>query len=147
MIDYETLHAQWAEQNDRLRQANAADRKTIFDAFADLGIERVEIDFDGYGDSGQIENIAVTGGSDRLTGEVTITRVPWIWPNETHTCPLAEAVESLCYSLLEQEHGGWQDNDGSFGTFTFDVAARTVELRFNGRYTDYESYTHTFEEA
>ena len=38
--------------------------------------------------------------------------MPWNGQNEAHTRRLADAVENLCYSLLEQEHGGWQDNDG-----------------------------------
>jgi hypothetical protein len=26
--------------------------------------------------------------------------------------------------FLEQKHGGWMDNDGAYGEFEFDVAAR-----------------------
>jgi hypothetical protein len=36
---------------------------------------------------------------------------------------LSEAIETLCYSYLEQEHGGWENNDGAFGTFELDIAA------------------------
>ena len=43
---------------------------------------------------------------------------------------------SSATTILEQEQGGWENNDGAFGEFTFDVAERTIELEFNGRFTD-----------
>jgi hypothetical protein len=57
---------------------------------------------------------------------------------------LCAAIETLCYDYLEQTNGGWENNDGGFGEFIFDVAARTVELEFNGRYTDTFTTNHTF---
>ena len=54
----------------------------------------------------------------------------------TDETTLQDAIETLCYDYLEQEHGGWMDNDGAFGEFEFDVAARTIHLEFNGRFTD-----------
>ncbi|MDP2620274.1 MAG: hypothetical protein Q8P46_08865, partial [Hyphomicrobiales bacterium] len=75
MIDYEQLNAQWREREERLREANDESRQAVFDALTGLGIERIEITFDGYGDSGQIDNVAVTGGSESLSGDVTVTRV------------------------------------------------------------------------
>jgi hypothetical protein len=50
--------------------------------------------------------------------------------------PLRDAIETLCYDYLEQEHGGWENNDGAYGEFQFDVAERTIELEFSSRYTD-----------
>ena len=57
---------------------------------------------------------------------------------------LPDAIEHLCYDFLEQEHGGWENNDGAYGEFILDVAGRTVELDFNGRYTDVHTSTHSF---
>jgi hypothetical protein len=50
--------------------------------------------------------------------------------------PLPEAAEELCYGYLEQEHGGWENNDGGQGEFTFNVAERRIELDFNARLSD-----------
>jgi hypothetical protein len=147
MTDYEQFLTRWNERNDRLRTANEASREAIFDALVAIGAERIEITFDDYGDSGQIDNVAVTGRSETLTGEVTVMCAPWNGPDEAHKCKLAEAVENLCYALLEQEHAGWQDNDGAYGTFVFDVAARTVTLECHVRYTDVATSLHNFGEA
>jgi hypothetical protein len=57
---------------------------------------------------------------------------------------LREAIEELCYGYLTQEHGGWENNDGAFGEFTFDVRAASIKLEFNARFTDYSTSTHKF---
>jgi len=147
MSGFEKMQAQWADQSRRQSEANEVNQRVIFDALAALGIERLEISFDGCGDSGQIEDITVIGGSGVLSGDLTIEFAPWDGANQSRKCPLAEAVEDLCYGLLKREHEGWEINDGAFGSFAFDVAKREIELEFNGRYTDYETSTHTFTEA
>ncbi len=65
-------------------------------------------------------------------------------PVRTHDLPLREAVEELCYGYLEQKYGGWENNDGAFGEFRFDVAERRIALDFNGRFTDYSHSSHAF---
>jgi hypothetical protein len=51
---------------------------------------------------------------------------------------------TLCYDFLEEEHGGWENNDGEFGEFLLDVLKRTVELEFHGRFTDVSTSHHSF---
>jgi len=57
---------------------------------------------------------------------------------------LQDAIESLCYDYLEVTHGGWENNDGAFGEFHLDVAERTVDLEFHGRFSDTYTTNHTF---
>ena len=63
---------------------------------------------------------------------------------EETTLPLKEALENLCYDLLEDKYGGWEINEGSYGEFVFNVADRTIELTFNGRFTDVDTSIDTF---
>lgn len=60
------------------------------------------------------------------------------------TRPIRDALEALCYGCLAQSHAGWENNDGAFGEFRIDVAKRTIELEFNGRFTDTWTDNHTF---
>lgn len=134
---------------DRLR-ANLlpANKAAIFDALADAGIVAVVVGFDGCGDSGQIEAVDARDAS----GDVALPDaiVERSWPSyanygvERQALPLPDAIEKLCYDLLEAEHGGWENNDGAYGEFTFDVATRLVSLEHNVRYTAVESYSHQF---
>jgi hypothetical protein len=50
----------------------------------------------------------------------------------------------LAYSFLRQTHEGWENNDGAFGDFTFDVAERSITLEYNERYTETNYSEHVF---
>ncbi len=58
--------------------------------------------------------------------------------------PLAEGIETLAYDVLESVHDGWENNEGAFGEFTFDVGARTIRLEYNERYETSELSEHEF---
>ncbi len=142
---YLAQEAARTELFDTLRPANQA---AIFDALATAGIVELVVNFDGYGDSGQIESIDARDAN----GEIAMPETLVGYASPTHgedaqtvdhqAMPLAEAVETLCYDLLRQTHAGWENNDGAFGDFTFDVAARAISLDHNDRYTAIESYAH-----
>jgi hypothetical protein len=57
---------------------------------------------------------------------------------------LGDAIEALCYDCLEETHGGWENNEGAYGEFRLDVARRTIELEFIGRFADTYTTNHTF---
>ena len=134
----------FTERDERNRRAEAVrpDNKTaLFDALAAAGITLVTVTFDGSGDSGQIEDI--TAQSDDRTvdlpqGEITIAKLTAI------SMSVEAAIEQLAYDFLSEAHGGWENNDGAYGEFSFDVAARTITLDYNERYTATEFYSHEF---
>ncbi len=35
-----------------------------------------------------------------------------------------DAIERLAYDFLEETHDGWENSDGAYGDFIFDVAER-----------------------
>jgi hypothetical protein len=131
-----------------IRKGVEVNKAVVFDALAAANITSVTIEFDGEGDSGGIEYISASSGDTRTdlpTGSVSFRRAHFGEdPSAMTQQTLREAVESLCYDCLDHSHGGWENNDGAFGTFTFNVAARTIELEFNGRYTDVSVSTHEF---
>jgi hypothetical protein len=55
---------------------------------------------------------------------------------------LHDAIETLCYDYLSQTHGGWENNDGAYGTFEFDVQQRSIRLDFDERFTDTNHHSH-----
>jgi hypothetical protein len=57
---------------------------------------------------------------------------------------VANAIEALAYDLLGQAYCGWENNEGAYGEFTFDVAARSITLDYNQRFTDSEHSQHVF---
>ena len=61
---------------------------------------------------------------------------------DRQTRPLEEAIEILVYDVLNQKHGGWENNDGACGDFTFDVTERTITLDYNERHMESDYSQH-----
>lgn len=142
----------WSSKLDEHRR-QAVDRLTankeaLFDALAAAGITSVAVIFDGYGDSGQIESIDAVAGTEAVSlpdTPVEIAGLPWGEPEtRSQSLPLRAAIEELAYDFLGQTHAGWQDNDGAYGDFTFDVEQRSISLDYNERYSATENYVHEF---
>jgi hypothetical protein len=151
-IDIATAMARlMADEADRKRRAEAlrpANKQALFDKLEAADITEVVVTFDGCGDSGQIEEIAARSGDDAVSlpdGEITIACAAWRSDEVTSTAMSVEtALEQLAYDFLSETHGGWENNDGAYGDFTFDVASRTITLDYNERYTASENHTHEF---
>ena len=132
-----------------LSEARVRNRTALFDALATAGLTTVTVSFDGCGDSGQIESIDAKMGDDPTDvpdGAVTIAK-PQAWGSTTladTTGSPTDLLEHLAYDCLNQAHGGWENNDGAYGEFTFDVAARTITLDYNERYTATDYSQHEF---
>jgi len=126
----------------------AANKAALFDALAAAGITTVLVNFDGYGDSGQVEKIeARTGDVDCTLPAVEVEVASAQWGSaaiDRQTKPISEAIETLVYDVLSATHGGWEINDGSYGDFTFDVTERTITLDYNERHMESDYSQHVF---
>ncbi len=142
---YFTEQQEYQQRAETLRPAN---KTVLFDALAAAGITQVVVTFDGYGDSGQVESIDAKAGDEDAalpSGMISLIFARWGQADATaQDMTIADAVEHLAYDFLSQTHGGWENNDGAFGDFTFDVAERSITLDYNERYTATESYSHEF---
>jgi hypothetical protein len=138
----------WSRYISTLTAANERNKARVFEALAAAGITHLTATFDGCGDSGQIDDVTAYKGDAQAELPATPITLEYVMCYSekvtSEASPLTEAVENLCYGYLAQRHNGWENNDGAFGTFEFDVAQRTVELEFNGRYSDYSTSTGSF---
>ena len=148
MTNSEALHDRWQRYSEALARTNQLNKAIVFDALAAQGITHAVIGFDGEGDQGQIDGGAAFIDDQAVEFPATNVTLNYAQsgdePVRTHDVSLREAVEELCYGYLEQEYGGWENNDGAFGEFRFHVAERRIDLDFNGRFTDYAHSSHAF---
>jgi hypothetical protein len=130
---------------ESIRPENKA---AVFDALAQAGIASVEVTFDGYADSGQIEDVAAKAGDKDVALpaiSIKVAHAEWGSSDIVRTThPMPQAIERLAYDFLEETHGGWQDNQGAYGDFFFDVASRTITLNYNERIETSEYTQHVF---
>lgn len=137
-----------AEHRELAARLDPANKTVLFDALSTNGVSQVVVTFDGYGDSGQIEDIEARAGDEKidlpdLSVTLTLARSGSTEP-VAKTISLAEAIETMVYDFLERTHAGWENNDGADGEFVFDVASRTVTLDYNERYSASNNYNHEF---
>ena len=136
----------------------------LFSALSANNISRVEVSFDGSGDSGQMEDAEFFRGvgsnevqvdSKENVGGVSVEgalisnestwnpeKKEWVYTTKTPT--ISELVESVCYDLLENNHGGWEINSGSFGKFVLDVEESQIALEYNERVEEVNEYNETY---
>jgi hypothetical protein len=130
---------------ESIRPENKA---ALFDALARAGITSVEVTFDGYGDSGQIESVMTMAGDTEVAlpvVSITIAHAEWGCPDvKRGTYPLEQAVEQLAYDFLRETHCGWENNAGAYGDFYFNVAERTITLNHNRRFESSDHTQHVF---
>jgi hypothetical protein len=140
--------AQMRDHARRVADIRPVNKTVLFDALATAGITIVVVTFDGGSDSGQIENIEAKAGDDIAAlppGPVEIAAVAWGEAEPERTMmSVRDAIEQLAFDFLQDSHGGWEDNDGAYGDFTFDVAERTITLDYNERYMQSDYSQHVF---
>ena len=144
MIDIEAVMADFAvRQTERQTQVveEIQQLKTvILPRLQDAGIARVEIRFDGCGDSGAVEECVCldAAGAAMACPDVTLLegetdKADRAGSAELHS--LGQALEQLTYLALERHHPGWEINDGACGELVIDVAEATFVLDCSLRFT------------
>ena len=147
-IDFAAVLARQSERDARIAALRPANKERLFDGLTAAGITHVTVTFDGAGDSGQIESIGAWSGEtavDFPATEIDYAALTSDDPEvEMRQLSLEDVVEQLAYDFLSDTHGGWENNDGAWGEFCFDAAARCIHLEFNERFTSSELFTHDF---
>ena len=123
----------------------------LFDVLAAAGVKSFDVSFDGGGDSGQLEGVDLEDKflNMEIEGEFSDGQ---IWDEKTKKVvdkvskkiTVEKLVENICYDVLELASPGWEINEGSYGTFTFDVKEREVRLDFNARIIEVENHGYKF---
>jgi hypothetical protein len=145
--DPNEFFASYERYRAALNKASESNKTAVFALLAAANITLVVAEFDGEGDSGAITEVTAYRGEKPVqlpTDTVTLQQASFRSAELTTTeQELPQAIETLCYDCLEERYGGWENDDGGYGKFRFDVAERVVTLEFNGRYSDVFTETRT----
>lgn len=143
--DFWTRYRDWEVEALKVATENKA---RLFSVLAAAGVTLVRVAFNGEGDSGGIEHVAAFKGEEpielpKAPVEIASLRYSDSEPYRREL-PTSEAIDTVVYDLLSATNGGWENNDGAFGEFVFDVAKESIVLDFNERITDSENTTYTW---
>jgi hypothetical protein len=148
---------------DQLKKADRVKyhANLLFDTLAQTKVSSIEVSFEGCGDSGQIESVDYTDSKGKGIDEAYLNKTivkgsektsyhQWdekkkmLVKTEPREGNVREIVEEICYDKLGASHGGWEINEGSYGTFHFDVAGRKVTLEYNERIEEVRTSEESF---
>jgi hypothetical protein len=148
---------------DQLKKADRVKyhANLLFDTLAQTKVSSIEVSFEGCGDSGQIESVDYTDANGKGIDEAYLNKTIvkgsektsyHQWDEKKKKLVLTEAregnikeiIEEVCYDKLGASHGGWELNEGSYGTFNFDVSTRKVTLEYNERIEEVRTSEESF---
>jgi hypothetical protein len=148
---------------DQLKKADRVKyhANLLFDTLAQTKVSSIEVSFEGCGDSGQIESVDYTDANSKGIDEAYLDKIivkgsaktsyhKWdektkkLVKTEAKEGNIREIIEEVCYDKLGASHGGWEINEGSYGTFHFDVAGRKVTLEYNERIEEVRTSEESF---
>jgi hypothetical protein len=148
---------------DQLKKADRVKyhANLLFDTLAQTKVSFIEVSFEGCGDSGQIESVDYTDANGKGIDESYLNKTIvkgsektsyHKWDEKTKKLVKTEAtegnvreiIEEICYDKLGASHGGWEINEGSYGTFYFDVSTRKVRLEYNERIEEVRTSEESF---
>ncbi len=148
---------------DQLKKADRVKyhANLLFDTLAQTKVSSIEVSFEGCGDSGQIESVDYTDANGKGIDEAYLDKVivkgsattaymqydektKQLVDGKSKEGTIREIIEEICYDKLGASHGGWELNEGSYGTFFFDVAARKVTLEYNERIEEVRTSEESF---
>jgi hypothetical protein len=147
MNDNDTVIETYQAHAKALAEVNTINKTTVFAALTAASITLVTVTFDGGGDSGQIQDVVAQAGEANIhipNTQIVMQRASWGGKRDAAKIALRDAIEELCFDYLSQEHGGWENNDGGQGDFTFHVGEQRIDLDFNQFYTESTNHSHTF---
>lgn len=124
--------------------------------------EQIVVTFDGCGDSGQIEDI-----NFQFYDELAIPKHPatrsigvfdvqegfahrdgkWEPIIKQKELTLADALEIITYDILNTNISGWEINEGTSGTVTYDMDAGAIRCEFSERVVNTIEGTFDFTDA
>ena len=151
------IKADQLKKADRLKYHS----NLLFDTLAQTKVSSIEVYFEGCGDSGQIESVDYTDANGKGIDEAYLDKIivkgsektsyhQWdektkkLVKTEAREGNIREIIEEICYDKLGASHGGWEINEGSYGTFYFDVSTRKVRLEYNERIEEVRTSEESF---
>ena len=121
--NFADIMEQWRVEREA---ANKAARAELIAQLRAIGITEVTAAYEGYGDSGNVEDITVQPNGIEIAGD------------------LSTKLEDFAWSFAYEHHPGFENNEGGYGTLTWDISVDSITLDHADRYVE---STHSYSEG
>jgi hypothetical protein len=124
MTQENDFYAQMLESQRRAAEQRVETRAELFVELRALGITNIEVQYEGYGDSGNVEDVVVTPDTVTLTEE------------------LRRRVEDFGWDFAYALSPGFENNEGGYGELTWSLEADKIDVSHSSRYIETDTTAH-----
>ena len=118
------FYAQMLKSQRRAAEQRVETRAALLTELRALGATCIKVQYEGYGDSGNVEEIVVTPGTIALTDE------------------LRRRVEDFGWDFAYALSPGFENNEGGYGELTWALEADKIDVSHSNRYIETNTTEH-----
>ena len=116
MTQANDFYAQMLEAQRRAAEQRVETRAALLTELRGLGVTGLDVQYEGYGDSGNVEEVVVTPDTITLTEE------------------LRRRVEDFGWDFAYALSPGFENNEGGYGELTWVLATDNIDVSHSNRY-------------
>lgn len=124
MTQVNDFYAQMLEAQQRAAEQRVETRATLLCELRALGVTCIEVQYERYGDSGNVEDVVVTPDTITLTEE------------------LRRRVEDFGWDFAYALSPGFENNEGGYGELTWALETDKIDLSHSNRYIETNTTEH-----
>lgn len=118
------FYAQMLESQRRAAAQRVATRAALLSELRAFGVTRIEVQYEGYGDSGNVEDVLVSPDTITLTEEMRLRVEDFGW--------------DFAYALSP----GFENNEGGYGELTWALATDKIDVSHSNRFIETDTTEH-----
>ena len=118
------FYTQMLEAQKRAAEQRVETRAALLFELRALGVTNIEVQYGGYGDSGNVEDVVVSPDTITLTDD------------------LRRRVEDFGWDFAYALSPGFENNEGGYGELTWSLEADKIDVSHSNRYIETNTTEH-----
>ena len=118
------FYAQMLDSQRRAAEQRVETRASLLCQLRALGVRSIEVQYEGYGDSGNVEDVVVTPDTIILTEDLRRRAEDFGWDFAYALCP------------------GFENNEGGYGELTWSLETDKIDVSHSNRYIETNTTEH-----
>jgi len=123
-MDLSEINTRMEQMARERKEQLQAERTTMLGVLREAGVTQIEASYDGYGDSGNVNDVIIEPKGTKLGAEQDKNLEDFLW--------------GIPYSL----HPGFEINEGGYGEVVWDVLEDKIDVSHSDRFVDTNHYDH-----
>ncbi|GGE52586.1 hypothetical protein GCM10011360_44340 [Primorskyibacter flagellatus] len=124
MTQVNDFYAQMLEAQQRATEQRVETRAALLSELRALGVTNIEVQYEGYGDSGNVEDVVVAPDTITLTED------------------LRRRVEDFGWDFAYALSPGFENNEGGYGELTWVLETDKIDVSHSNRYIETNTTEH-----